>query len=98
MVKVLKIEMFANKTSLNFGHNAPKVRPINNSKYWKLITAFAIVHFFTNMLRYADAVPVSNDFRLRRHFPVEPFKPDRTSELDLPSSKTEKGKNYFYSY
>ena len=96
MVKVLKIEMFANKTSLNFGHNAPKVRPINTNKYWKLITAFAIVHFFTNMLRYADAVPVSNEFRFRRHFPVETFKPDKISDLDSSPPKTEKGKSNLF--
>ena len=101
MVEIVQFEMFANKTSFHFGRQVPKVRPINTNPYWKLIFAFAILHFFTNLLRYADASPVPMELRSRRHFPIEPVRYDKSLEKTsdnsvADSTKLPKGKFIFY--
>ena len=103
MVEIVQFEMFANKTSFHFGRQVPKVRPISTNPYWKLIFAFAILHFFTNLLRYADASPVPMESRPRRHFPIEPVRYDqnleKTSENSVAdSTKSPKGKFIFYLF
>ena len=70
MTKITKIELFAHKniTVTNFRQ---KKNPINTKKYWKLLTAFAFAHFFTQILRHADAYALPNHSRFPRHFPLD---------------------------
>ena len=70
MTKIVKIELFPNKNITVTNFRQKKV-PINTKKYWKLLTAFAIVHFFTQILRLADAYALPNQSRFPRHFPLD---------------------------
>ena len=85
MVEMIRIEVFPNTTNFNFGEQKPKPRPPNPSKFWKLMLFFAIAHAFTNLLRFADALPTpvtSTQNRLRRHFPINEIKNDKNSKVN----------------
>ena len=75
MVESIKIVLGnTNTTNLNFGYKPQKNVQVKPSKYWKILFVFATIHAFVNMLRMADALPLSAEtadlVRIRRHFPV----------------------------
>ena len=70
MTKIVNIELFANK-NITVTNLRQKKRPFETKKYWKLLTAFAIAHFFTQIIRNVDAHALSNLSRFPRHFPLD---------------------------
>ena len=84
MTKITKIELFANKNITVT--NCRQKNSINTKKYWKLLTAFALAHFFTQILRHADAYALPNHSRFPRHFPLDA---DLTSNDKIGTIKAE---------
>ena len=87
MVEIIRIEVFPNTTNFNFADKVHKKPPIDLSKYWKLLLVLSLAQAFTNLIRFADALPMPQTpqklDRFPRHFPIQ--KPaSKSSETNQP--------------